>query len=454
MLDEKDLLEIVDNFEFLIAKKDDIKLRNLILSTRPVDLSDIFKSLDEKNAGYFFNLLDAEIASEMVLELDESSRERLFQVIDAQRLTAIVNEMDSDDATDVVAELPEAVADVVLQGIDKQDREEVNQLLKHEEDSAGGIMALEFVSVRQDATVVQAIEEIRRKSEEVEEVYNVWVTDEDNHLVGVLPLKRLILSRTHQQVKDLMERDVISVTVDTDQEEVAALVRKYDLISVPVVDKTGRLVGRITIDDIVDVMEEEAVDDLHKMAGFTEEENLYETSVFRLSRVRLPWLIIGLIGEIASAYIMSQFAVPLKEMVKMSFFIPMVMAMGGTSGIQSSTIVVRGLATGHISLTSPWLRIFREMRISILNGFVCSVIFFIIVSAWFQNWIFGLIIGFALLVVFLNAAVVGTSVPFILKRLNIDPAIATGPFITTFNDVFGLLIYLAFATFGIRYLNL
>ena len=263
-MDKMDLKEIVENISYLIDERDDLKLRNILVDTHAADVADIMRHLPAEQRTYLFGLIDSKTGADVVVELDEYSREELLEEIDEHRLTEIVDEMDSDDATDVVSELDAEVAERVLEHIDEQDSREVKELLRHEEDTAGGIMALEFISVKQDSKVDEAIKEIRRKKEEVEEVFNVYVVDDNNALVGVLPLKRLILSSPGVRVKDVMKDDVISVETDMDQEQVANVFRRYNLISVPVVDKTGHLVGRITVDDVVDVVHEEAKEDIQK----------------------------------------------------------------------------------------------------------------------------------------------------------------------------------------------
>jgi magnesium transporter len=442
--EEVDLRDVADDLAFLAEAGEEQKIRTIVLSSHPADLADVIRYLKEPYRSYVFSLLDAEPASEVLTHLDEVTREQLVKEISHERLTELVDEMDSDDATDIVSELPPEVADRVLEEIDVEDSAEVKELLRHEEDSAGGIMQLEYIAVRADETVDEAIQEIRSKAEEVEEVYNVYVTDEDGRLVGVLPLKQLVLARPGAKVAEVMDRSVISVNAEMDQEEVAQIVRKYDLVTVPVVDDQGRLIGRITVDDVIDVIQEEATEDISRLAGITEEEPR-ETSAIRISRARLPWLITGIIGELFNAFLMSHFEASLQRMIALAFFVPVIIATGGNIGIQSSAIVVRGLATGEIDLRQTGGRLWRELRVAILNGLVCAAFLFAIVAVW-RDTLVAAIIGVSMLMVILVAAVVGATIPLLLKRVNIDPALATGPFITTSNDLIGLLIYLGTAT--------
>ncbi|MBN2411193.1 magnesium transporter [candidate division KSB1 bacterium] len=449
----QDRKEIVENIRYLLQEKDVPKLKNILVDTHPADLADIIRDMEDHEQDEIFRYLEPETASEVVLEFDDVTREQLIKKIDMARLSEIVDEMDSDDAADLVATLPDHVAETVLSQIDKQDRVEVEKLLIHEEDTAGGIMALEFVAVYDDQTVDDAIQEIRQKSQEVEQVYHVYAIDRSGRLVGVVPLKKLILSKPKNLIKDVMTTEVQSVTVEKDQEYVANLVSKYDLVSVPVVDSMNRLVGRITIDDIVDVLQEEANEDIRRMAGITDEEVLQETSSFRISKNRLPWLVIAFIGELVSAYIMSRFNASLKQIVTLTFFVPVIMAMGGNSGIQASTIVVRSIALDEGGASNRWEMLFREFRVALLNGFIFGLLIFLIIYIWLHQIMFGFVVSFALMFVIINSVIVGSIVPVTLHKLKFDPAIATGPFITTSNDIFGLLIYFSLAAVYFKWLQ-
>ncbi len=444
-MEETDLKDIVDDVEYLASEKDNGMILNILIGNHPADIAEIVRNLSKENRKYVFGLLDADTASEVLMQMDEVTREELVSQLHYDRLSEIVDEMPSDDATDFVAELPEDLAERVLESIDREDSAEVKELLRHEEDTAGGIMALEFVAVSEDETVDEAISEIRAKAEETDAVYNVYVVDKDGVLVGVLPLNTLILAKPGEKVKRIMDTKLVSVPTDMDQEQVANLFRRYDLVSVPVVDHEGKLIGRITIDDIVDVMQEEASEDIQKMAGLTEEEAIRETSAMRISMLRLPWLLVAFVGEMLSALVLSKFEASLKEVFIAAFFIPLMMAMGGNSGIQASTIVVRGLALGELNPADTLQRLFKEMRVSLINGAVCGILLWAVVS-FLGEPRFGTILGIVMLIVILNASLVGASVPLILNRFGVDPAIATGPFITTFNDVIGLFIYLGLVT--------
>ncbi len=451
-MNDNDLKNIIDDINFLAEEKNDSMIVNILFDEHPSDIAIIIKGLSKSSGKHVFSLLDADTASDVIMEFDESVREKLIADLRHERISEIVDEMPSDDATDFVAELPDDVAEKVLESIDEEDSSEVKELLRHEEDTAGGIMAKEFVSVFSGVSVDEAIREIRAKADEVEEIYNVYATDSEGHLAGSIPLKELLLAKSNQKVQNIMVTDIASVPVDLDQEEVANIFRRYDQVSMPVVDKDGKVVGRITIDDIVDVMHEEAGEDMQKMAGIADEEEIHETSVFKISFGRLPWLLVGFIGQLAAAFILKQFEASLKEIFIATFFIPLMMAMGGNSGIQSATIVVRGLALGELSPGKTLQRLGREILVSLFNGTVCGVLLFAVV-AFFNDPAFGFILAFSMVLVILNATVIGASVPLVLRKAGIDPAIATGPLITTFNDIIGLSIYLGLITFTFKYLH-
>lgn len=451
-MEERDLKAIVEDIDYLASEQDTRMIKNILVGNHPADIATVIAHLSDDRRRDVFELLDAEMASDVIMEMDDAVRARLLQQLDEDRLTAIVAAMESDDAADLVAELSEETAARILRSLDKLDSEEVRQLLRHEEDTAGGIMALEFVYVRDENTVEEAIRAIRSKAEEVGEVYNVYVVDSFGHLVGVLPLKRLILARPNEQIKNIMETDVISVPTAMDQEEVANIFRRYDLISLPVVEPSGKLVGRITVDDVVDVMEEEASEDIQRMAGIAEEEPLRETSIFRISFGRLPWLLVGFVGQLVAAVVLMQFETSLRNVFIATFFIPLMMAMGGNSGIQASTIVVRGIALGEFNPTDTFQRLLKEIKVSLFNGTVCGILLFAIVALLGQAP-FALILALSMITVILNASFLGAGIPVILKKIGIDPAIATGPLITTFNDIVGLSIYLGLVTLAMKFIQ-
>lgn len=451
-MEELDRQEILEDVSYLIEAKQAPKLRAIMLDAHAADIADLLTHMDGEHRRYLFAALNLHTAADAILEVDDSTRHDLIKDWSAPQLAGLVREMDSDDAADFVSALPTELAATILKQIAPEESAEVRQLLAHEEDTAGGIMALELVAVAQDRTVEDAINEIRKKADEIETINHVYVIDNQRRLVGTVHLKQLILANPYTVLREIMNRDVISVQVGTDQEEVAKLARKYDLLSVPVVDAQGRLAGRITYDDIVDVMQEEAAEDLARVAGVDEAEEPREVSIFRICRLRLPWLVVGLFGEILAAFVLTKFSGALDKVISLVFFIPIITAMGGNAGIQASAIVVRGLATGEIDFSDTLRRLSKEFRIAMLNGVLCGMIIFVVIALGWKTPNIGLLIATSLMIVIMSASVVGGTVPLALKRFNVDPAIAIGPFITISNDILGLLIYMWIAMMFLDYL--
>jgi magnesium transporter len=441
---------VIDDIQDLIEKQQGGALLNILIDLHPADIEDILNRLRKEDRKYLFHLLPTELASEVLTELDTPIVEQVLEEASEEKISNIVDQMDSDDAADIVAELPAEVAQKVLDQMEEAGSQEVQELLHYKEDSAGGIMALEYLSMPESATVNETIERIRDVHEEMDDVYNVWVVDEQNRTVGSVSLTDLVLAKGYATLREIMDVDVLTINVDMDQEEVANEFRKYDLISAPVVNQNQQIVGRITVDDIVDVLEEEGSEDIARIAGAPDEE-LLEESTFLLSRARLPWLLVAFIGELIAAFILDSFTETMSRIVISAVFIPIIMAMGGSTGQQSSVIVVRGLATGDIDLRDTRSRLFKEFKISLLNSIFFSLLLFLIVFAW-DSWQFAAVLSVTMFIVINNAAVVGALVPLTFKRLKIDPALAAAPFVSTSNDVIGLLIYLSIITISLRFL--
>jgi len=444
-MDEKDLKTIVDDLQYLASEKDRSMILNILVGNHPADIAKIIANLSDDNDAYVFSLLDTDTASDVLVEFDDHTREKLVSELKHERLSELVDEMDSDDATDLVAELPEDVAERVLESIDEEDSEEVKELLRHEEDSAGGIMALEFVSVSEDMTVDGAIREIRKKAEEVEEVYNVYVVDKEGKLIGVLPLKKLILAHGEQSVQNLMNKDVVSVPTDMDQEEVAKVFRHYNLVSVPVVDSEGKLVGRITVDDVVDVMEEEASEDILRMGGVDEEDRVFSSPLHSI-KMRLPWLFVNLFTAVLAASIVALFQDAIDRVVALAVLMPIVAGMGGNAGTQTLTVIVRGLAVGELTFARTRKALMKELLVGLGNGFSLGAVTSLLAYLWGKNPFLGVILGMAMVTNMFVAAAAGTLIPILLKWLKIDPALASGVFVTTLTDVCGFFSFLGLAT--------
>jgi len=447
---EMELEPVIEDIRSLLENDQLDYIRVILADMHPADIADLLEHLDSEERKKVFALLPTETASEVLAELEDVLKEDLLETMDSQEIAEIVEEMDSDDAADVISELAPEKAAEVLEQVEEESSEEIQELLHYEEDTAGGIMAKEYVAVNANQTVQEAIEEVRRQAEEVEDLYMIYVVDDFGTLVGTVTLKDLILARPETPIRDIMNEDVIAIESDMDQEEVARIFQKYDLVSAPVVNKRHKLIGRITIDDILDVINEETDEDLARIAG-THEEEILEESVLKISRARLPWLVLSFVGEICSAFILNFFSATIDQIVASAFFIPIVMAMGGSTGQQSSIIVVRGLATGEISLQDVKRRLWREIRASLINAVVLALLIFSVVSLWQHDVRFAAILAGTLIIVILNASIFGAIIPFMFKRFNIDPALATGPFVATFNDVIGLLIYFSLLTVSFKY---
>jgi len=436
---------ILPDIENLIEDQQDGTLLNIISDLHPTDIEDILYRLKSEKRKYLFHLLPANLASEVLRELDAPVAEDVLEEATDERITSIIDEMDSDDAADVVAELPEDVQERVLETLREEVSEEVKELLEYREDTAGGIMALEVLSMQETATVNETIEQIREMHEEIDNIYNVWVTDTGGIYLGNVSLTDLVLARGNTKLSSIMEANELTININQDQEEVANFFKKYDMVSAPVVDDTGKLVGRITFDDIVDVIEEEGSEDIARISGAPDEE-IQEVSAYKISRARIPWLLVAFVGEIFAAYIVNMFALELTQQIVIALFIPVIMAMGGASGQQASVTVVRGLATGDIDIRDTWSRLLKEFRVSIMNSFFFASLLFIIVYLWF-GLVFAIILGGSMFIIINNATIMGSLVPMIFKRLNIDPALAAAPLVSTSNDILGLLIYLSITTF-------
>jgi magnesium transporter len=437
--------ELISLVRTLVREKNQESLKKLLDEMRAADVADLIEHLDQDERLFIFELLKPEGAGEVLLEMEAPVQGRILSGLDNQAIMEIIQELDSDDAADLVGDLPEERARAIIETVGESISKDLRRLLPYPEDSAGGIMALEYVAVNAESTIQEAIETIRQKREEVENIYYVFVVDDHQRLAGVVSLKSLLLEPPLRKVKEIMNPQVVSAYVYNDQEEVAQLVKKYDLVSIPVVDEHHRLVGRITHDDIIDVIEEEADEDIALMAGVIHQE-IAEDSPIKISRARLPWLIVGLFGGILAAVVIHQFEASIEKVVALSFFFPVIMAMGGNTGTQAATVAVRGLATGDISVMNIGRRIWMELKVALVNGVICGMLLSVIVGVWLSSFILGAVVGIALIVIILTSGLVGASVPLMLKKLDIDPALATGPFVTTSNDIISLFIYLTLVT--------
>ncbi len=413
-----------------------------VLPLHPADISEIFGEIDLACAKYIFDQLENEKAAQVLLELGEDQREQLLSDYSSQEIAEeLIENLDSDDAAYILSELSEDQKEEVLSYVeDIQQASDIVDILQYEEDTAGAIMAKEMICVREDWPVVECIREMRKQAQETDRVMTIYVIDEYEKLVGTLSLKALLMVSPKTYIRDIYAKEIISVRAKSTKEEVVKIMQKYDLDVMPVVDELGRLIGRITIDDVIDVMKEEAEKDFQLASGYSEVVEATD-SIWTISRSRFPWLLVGLFGGILSSRVIGLYEAEIKIYPEMAFFIPLIAAMGGNAGVQSSAIMVRTLSNNEgISLSSRE-QLLKELKVSLINGIACSSIIF------FYCWLFstpiylGITVSTALLSVIVFATLFGTFIPQILDRYKIDPALATGPFITTSNDILGLFIY-------------
>jgi magnesium transporter len=435
----REFIEELDNY---IDQENTGAALRLIEDLHSADIATIYTRLDNDQGKYLFTLLDDERAADVLIELDNDDRKRVLKSLPSTRIASqLIDNMDTDDAADVLGELSNEFKDELLsQMSDVEHAGDIVDLLSYDEDTAGGLMAKELIKVNENWNVITSIREMRKQAEEVDEVYFVYVVDDHDMLKGTLSLKKLLLSSRHSYIKDLLNADVIYVRTDTPSEEVSNIMHKYDLVALPVVDQLGRLAGRITIDDVVDVIREEAERDYQLIAGISEDVESYD-KVWILTRARLPWLLVGLSGGIIVSQLIGLFETDLGIYPEMAFFMPLIAATAGNVGVQSSSIVVQGLANQSIQLSKTASRLLKEFSVALLNGITLSALMLTYNLLVDSSLALTLTVSSALFSVILFASLFGTMVPLLLDRFKIDPALATGPFITTSNDLMGLLIY-------------
>jgi magnesium transporter len=416
-------------------------IRNTVHVLHPADIAEIFAELETEECIYILRTLEEEQAADTLTHLDEEVRDLLLGELSSEEIAEQVENMDSDDAADLLADLDtEKLREVISHVEDTEHSSDISQLLSYPEGTAGALMATEFISAKLDWAVNRCIVEMRRQAENVEKVYTVYVVDDDEKLVGTLSLKTLLFAAPKTQVKDLYQAGAISVKALDDAEEAARTMEKYDLVALPVVDDNGRLMGRITVDDAMDLIREEAEKDMARASGLSGDVDTSDT-MWKISKARLPWLLVAMGGGILGSQVISQYEAELQLYPEMAMFIPLIAAMGGNVGIQSSAIVVKGLATKAIQLNGMFSQITKELAIGLFNGILCAGIILAFNLLVNDNFNLGVTVATALLSVIIFAAGFGTFVPLMLNKYKIDPAVATGPFITTTNDILGVFIY-------------
>jgi magnesium transporter len=432
--------------DFLEQLRIEIQNRNVswiseyVLGLHFADIAEILDELSKEEAKYIYYMLEEDVQADVLMELEEEVRDRFLKSLSSKEIAEQLENLDSDDAADILGELTDKeIQEVISQMEDDEAADDIVDLLNYDEDTAGGLMQKEFIQANMDWPVDRCIVELRRQAEDVEQVYTIYVVDPLNKLVGLLSLKRLLFAQPKTKISDLyQDKNIISVKTTDSSEEVARVMEKYDLVSIPVVDFQNKLVGRITIDDVVDIIKEEADKDFQLASGISEKVES-NASIWRISRSRLPWLLIGMLGGILGAQVISSFEGNISKIPALAFFIPLITAMGGNVGVQSSAIVVQYLAKGN-QFTSIFSRVSKEASLGLLNAIICSSIIFGIATL-FENVTLAIVVSISLFIVIIFAAIIGTLIPLVLNKYKIDPALATGPFITTLNDVLGLFIY-------------
>lgn len=438
--------ELIEQVELCIETNNDKELKRVLNEFHFADVAEILDELDLEDSVYIIKLLDSETTSEILMELDEDIREKILKNLSTKEIAEEVEELDTDDAADMIAELPEErQAAVISQIEDDEHREEITELLAYDDDTAGGLMAKELVKVYETWTVAGCLRRIRAQAKEVTRVHSIYVVNKEDKLIGRLSLKDLIVAKSEQKIADIAKDTVDYVNVHDDAENVAKVMSKYDLEAIPVVDDNQILVGRITIDDIVDVLKEEAEKDYQMAAGITGDVEA-DDSILELTRARLPWLVLGLFGGLGSVFIMKGFENVMETVPSLFFYTPLIAAMAGNVGVQSSAIIVQGIANDNVK-GSMGSRLLKEVGLSLINGFVLALLVILFGFIIGQDLTESLAIAVSMMSVIVVAALVGTFVPIILDKRGIDPAIATGPFITTSNDILG--IYLFFVLSGL-----
>lgn len=450
-------LELLKN----AIRNDDLKfIMKQLKELHPPDIADIFNELDLEESKYLYKKLDEEEAGKVLVEMEEDKREKFLSSLTSREIAEHIDNMASDDAADVIAELPDKVQDEVLSHLeDSEQASDIVGLMNYDENTAGGLMATELVRVHINDSVRFAVRELRKQAEEVKNIYTIYVVDDNDKLQGLLSLKSLLTTSLSAKVKDVYNSDIISVKTNTPAEEVAKIMEKYDLVVLPVVDGLNKLVGRITIDDVVDVIQEEATEDVQKMGGMSALDEPYMSiSFFQMIRKRVGWLVVLFIGESFTATAMSFFEDQIAKTVVLALFVPLIISSGGNTGSQASSLIIRALALGEITIMEWWKIMRKELMVGLTLGLVLGLIGFLRVAIWstFVNiygphwFMVAMTVGVSLIGVVMWGNLMGSLFPILLKKLGLDPAVSSAPFVATMVDVTGLIIYFTVAAIMLR----
>lgn len=435
--------EYIENLKTLIEGKDDEKIKQILENLYPADIAEIYQELNLQEAIYLYLLMDGEKAADVLMELDEEDRHKLLKELPNELIAKrFVDNMETDDAVDLMRELDEDRQEEILSHIeDVEQAGDIVDLLKYDEDTAGGLMGTEMIVVNENWSMPKCIDEMRKQAEEMDEIYYVYVVDDDERLRGVLQLQTLITNPSVSKIKHVMKKDPIAVRDSDSIEEVAETIEKYDLVALPVVDSIGRLIGRITIDDVMDEVREQHERDYQLVSGISQDVDTSD-NVFTQTAARLPWLLIGMIGGIGNSLILGNFEGSFAVNPKMALFIPLIGGTGGNVGIQSSAIVVQGLANNSLKEGNILSQVLKESVVSLINASIISLVVFVYNFFMLGDRAVTTSVSLSLFAVVMFASISGTLVPMTLDKLKIDPALATGPFITITNDIIGMLIYM------------
>jgi magnesium transporter len=433
--------EFAEQLQHAVNERDDIFIKNVLEGVNPADITETLEEFSSEDSKYVLSLLDIEVGAEIISGLDEDTLKRFFKIFTPQEIAGFIEVMDSDDAVDILNELSAELREEIISSLSGQEKiDHILDLMRYDEDVAGGLMAKELIKANVNWTIEQTIEEIRRQGENVTQIYSVYVVDNYNTLIGKVSLRRLLLAKDGLKIKDIYTDEIISVQTTVSEEEVVAIMRKYDLEAIPVVNVRGKLMGRITIDDVVDVMTEQADEERQLMSGISEDVE-EDDNIWRLTRARIPWLVIGLIGSFFGAEVIRQFEGQIAVVPILASFIPLITATGGNVAIQSSSMIVQSLATKSVFQDSNIKRLLKVIAVAILNGLLLAVLAFTFSYVLRDDLQISIVVATALTCVVLLASLSGTITPIILDKIGINPAAASGPFITTANDLLGLAVY-------------
>jgi len=438
---------LIDSIKRLLRRNATTHLRKIVNKTHAADLSVVFRTLSLPNQHELLDMIeDVNQKGDLFSELDEDTFLALHESMELDALVEILENMPTDDAADLLGRLPDEKSNTILERMKKEGSEEIEGLLHYDDDTAGGIMVPEFIALKEDTTAREAIESLQKEHLDVEMPFYLYAVDEYGKLVGVSSLRQLVVVPPETPLKDFMTTDVFSVLTSMDQEEVAKIVARYDILAVPVVNETNQIVGIVTVDDVIDIFREEATEDILKMAGVGGEEFVETQSVIRSTRIRLPWLFASCIGGIIAFFIIGHFEGSLKKLAYLAAFIPVILGMGGNIGTQTSTIVVRGLATGRLNIRDTWSVVLKELAIGFILGMVYGFLVGLVAQLRYSTFQVAISVGFAVISSMSVAALVGSLVPMGFARINVDPAVATGPFVTTAIDIVSVYFYFQIAT--------